>query len=218
MKKFLPIFLVCFAAVAFVVGCAPNGNGQATNNGVVYISPTSLFKGNTQILQPHLGLIGGCVDIKYKGKKKLLTATSELWENGKLTTTLNSLGTQIDGNFTGEISVSLKKDRLCNSNNSFREVVKISQNGGSCSSSLDDIPAYNPQDGSGPKELPGETQAIDNQHVAVWGLMSNKGPDSYYSNQESIEQMAKRVNWAFVLVISFSNQEPKPPHINGKPA
>ncbi|GBF33624.1 hypothetical protein DCCM_2730 [Desulfocucumis palustris] len=35
--------------------------------------------------------------------------------------------------------------------------------------------------------------------------MAEKGATATYSNDESIEEMAKRVDWAFVLKVSFSD-------------
>jgi hypothetical protein len=198
------------AALMFLVGCSTDAKNVSSENGVVYISPSTLFKGDTKILQPHLGIIGGCVEVKYKGTKKFIRVSSELWENGEQKSTVGVLDSKIDGSFNGDVSVSLRDEGSDNPSHSFKDVLEISQNGG-YASLTGIVPGFSSQYGSGPKELSGMIKVNDNQKIAVWGLMAEKTPNISFANNESVEEMARKVDWAFVLKISFLDKEPSSP-------
>ncbi|WP_104371997.1 hypothetical protein [Desulfocucumis palustris] len=204
MRRLFSLFTLLIILTMFLSGCNTNENKANSNKGIVYIYPSNLFKGDTKILQPHLDIIGGCVKIQYKGTKKFIGTSIELWENGKIKSTLNPFYSKIDGTFDGEVSVSLRDEGPDNASSSFKEVTEISQNGG-YSSSTCIIPRFSSSYQYGPKELSGSKEVTDNEATAVWGLMAEKGATATYSNDESIEEMAKRVDWAFVLKVSFSD-------------
>ncbi len=78
---------------------------------------------------------------------------------------------------------------------------------GACSAYID---KYTPTDRAcGPKQLPEPVVVRDGREVAVWRYMvGNKSGIS--SGEESITEMAKRVEWAFVLKVRIGKDQGNP--------
>jgi hypothetical protein len=99
MKKICGLLLIVLTlASMLIVGCSKEAKLKESTmpaNGIIRISPSTLFEGDTKKLEPHLGLISGCVNVKYSGPKKFIQTSYEIWEEGKLKKTSYSVGSLI---------------------------------------------------------------------------------------------------------------------------
>lgn len=166
------------------------------------MTPSKLFEGNAKKLEPHLDMITGCISVKYKGKKESLCLKYEIWENGKLKESQNTLATSIRNNeFTGEVSISLKDiigTDLVKSDSMIMKTI-ISEDNGYVSSTKY-IERFK-EHGYAPVEIHGELNVIDSEELSVWGLTSNKG--SYSNGGKGVEDEVKTADWGLILKLYF---------------
>jgi len=208
MRRYLFVFVAFLLVAVFLTACSTveesTGQAPVLEKNKVLIEPSSLFEGDTKKLEPHLGWSTGAVKVKYQGDKKILNVSCETWEKGKLVQTFGSLGAGIEGSFDGEVSVSLKDDDGAGQNRYLATIVVSDKQG--YSSSKVYVPKFNESATSStatsPKPLSAPIEVSDEQTTAVWGLMAGEGTNISRSD-ESIEAMAQRVEWAFVLKLSF---------------
>jgi hypothetical protein len=191
----LPLTLVLFLSA----GCAREPAAPAPSVTTIHIKPSELFKGELKRIEPHLSLTCGCVHLDYEGPQINLRLEVEVWINGKLTK--RSDFQQGTWNGSGDASISIKNVIDKDGKEKLQVITVLQSEGISLSStSKVDLPVLK-EAGYGPKTL---AEAIDlpgAEPVAVWGYMGGKGSGNHRGN-ESIEEMAKRVEWALVLKLS----------------
>lgn len=172
-----------------------------TSPGVVRLKPEPFFTGEIKRLEPHLGLTVAYYRVEYDGPPQWLKLETETWRDGKRQGG-GSMGTSLTG--PGELSVSLKEEDGP-SGTRYRSVVAlVGPNGQSSSSSTHPGPTVS---GSrGPKALTEPTDLLPGQPVAIWGWMAGEQRLSFNGN-ESIEDMAKRVPWAFIVRARLGKEE-----------
>lgn len=170
-------------------------------SGVVRISPSALFEGDTKKLEPHLGIISGCVKLKYSGPEKFIKMAYEIWENGSLKKSSNSLGVSVDKGYDGEISISLKDE----SSDKSKQIKRLTIVMNGCSSTSDDpdinIPDYAARK---PIMISKTMEVTDDKETAIWGYAAYK--NGSFRPEESIEEDAKKADWAFVVKVSFDEK------------
>lgn len=151
-----------------------------------------------------MGLITGCAKIKYNGDKDFIGCKYQIWENGKVTQTNGIFSMRIDGEFDGEISMSLKQlinNELEQSEDMIMTTAMGNENG--YSSSVKYLKRFDSDYGYSPCELTDEIVTTDDTEISVWGLMASD--DEVYSQEESIEKTAEKMDWALVLQIYFKD-------------
>lgn len=175
-------------------------------NGIIRISPSSLFEGDTKKLEPHLDLISGCVKIKYSGPKKYMSTSYEIWEEGKLKKTSALLyGSLIEKNYDGEVSISLKNKSSDDLDPKYKLTI-ANENGSGAFSFVPEITI--PLDGGRrPLTIMKDTEVSDNNKVAVWGYATYKDGIIQSSLDKGIEESAKEASWAIVFKIYMSNED-----------
>lgn len=204
LKKICVYLLLILVSSLSIVGCSKVTGVKEDNmpaNGIIRISPSSLFEGDAKKLEPHLGLISGCVKVKYNGSKKYMNATYEIWEEGKIKNSSHLMGTSIEKNYDGEISMSLKNESPDDTKQFYR--VTVATNGAATTKIVPDIVI--PDAGRSPRNINKAIDISDDKEIAVWGYVAQKG-NSYYQDEESIEESAKKANWAFVIKISMNDE------------
>ncbi|WP_434511722.1 hypothetical protein [Desulfitobacterium sp. AusDCA] len=176
MKKiWVFIFLITILALS-TVGCS---QATTTNedimpkDGIIRISPSSLFEGDTKKLEPHLGLISGCVKVKYSGPKKYMNTIYEIWEEGKLKKSSGLLlGSLLGKNYDGEVSISLKNEATNDLNPKYR--LTVADGNGSSYTLLPEIDMML-DGGRRPLTISKDIEISDDNKIAIWGYADYKG-------------------------------------------
>jgi hypothetical protein len=194
--KLISIILIVALAL---IGCSKT---EITEENTVKVTSSKLFEGEAKKLEPHMGLISGCAKIEYKGEKQFIGCKYEIWEDGEITETSDIFSTRIDGEFSGEISVSLRQlinNELERSEDMIMTTAIGNANG--YSSSTKYIKRFDINYGYSPYELTDEIVVADDAEIGVWGLMASD--DSVYRQEKSIEGTAEKTDWAIILKIYF---------------
>ena len=184
-----------------IIGCSKIAGIE---KGTVKVTHSDLFEGESKKLKPHMGLISGCVKVKYKGDKKFISCKYEIWENGEITETSGLFSKSIDGEFEGEVSISLKE--LINNDLEISEDMIMTTaigNESGYSSNRRYIKRFDKEYGYSPYDLTEEIIETDEAEIDVWGLMAED--DNIYSPKSSIQATAKEMDWAIVLKIYFED-------------
>lgn len=184
-----------------IIGCSKIAGIE---KGTVKVTRSDLFEGESKKLKPHMGLISGCVKVKYKGDKKFISCKYEIWENGEITETSGLFSKSIDGEFEGEVSISLKE--LINNDLEISEDMIMTTaigNESGYSSNRRYIKRFDKEYGYSPYDLTEEIIETDEAEIDVWGLMAED--DNIYSPKSSIQATAKEMDWAIVLKIYFED-------------
>jgi len=203
MKRICVFSLLVLVLSLSVVGCSKATGIKEDNmpaNGIIRISPSSLFEGDAKKLEPHLGLLSGCVKVKYSGPKKYINTAYEIWEDGKMKKSSAPLSTSIEKNYDGEVSVSLKNE----STDDIKQVYRLTVAANSASSSGIVPEIVFPDGGRSPRNIDKVIEISDDKEIAVWGYVVQK--DMVILNEESIEESAKKASLAFVFKISMSDK------------
>jgi hypothetical protein len=206
------IFVFCFVIVlsTSLFGCSKsNANKLATLN----VKPFDLFSGDAKKFQTFLGSMSGAIKLKYKGSKKSIKVSVEIWENGTKKETLDSFGGSIfqisksgENIFDGEYVISVKKQNDITNTNKTRYAVTsafIDKNG---STSYEmQIEADYQLAGSMPIVLNKEGLDIsENDDIAVWGMQATD--KNSMQTVDLTPEMLKRVRWAMIVKISLSDE------------
>ncbi|GMQ57273.1 hypothetical protein AN1V17_16680 [Vallitalea sediminicola] len=201
MIKKIKISVILLIIALVIIGCSKIAGIE---KGTVKVTRSDLFEGESKKLKPHMGLISGCVKVKYKGDKKFISCKYEIWENGETTETSGLFSKSIDGEFDGEVSISLKE--LINNDLEISEDMIMTTaigNESGYSSNRRYIKRFDKEYGYSPYDLTEEIIETDEAEIDVWGLMANG--DEVYNPKGSIEKTAKEVDWAIVLKIYFKD-------------
>lgn len=207
MKKiWVFIFLITILALS-TVGCS---QATTTNedimpkDGIIRISPSSLFEGDTKKLEPHLGLISGCVKVKYSGPKKYMNTIYEIWEEGKLKKSSGLLlGSLLGKNYDGEVSISLKNEATNDLNPKYR--LTVADGNGSSYTLLPEIDMVL-DGGRRPLTISKDIEISDDNKIAIWGYANYKGGIVVSSLDKGLEESAQEASWAIVFKIYMSNE------------
>jgi hypothetical protein len=173
--------------------------------GIVRVSSSDLFSGDLKRLEPHLGLTSGCVKLEYQGPMVKLKLEPEVWHKGKRERSMGGMGTTLSG--PSELSVSLGEATDGQGKPRYRMIAALSSSNGYVASTthVDAPQLKQPTSSRGPKGLARQTDLANGQSLAVWGYMAGEGANESRGD-ESVEEMAKRVEWALVLRITVGQQ------------
>ncbi len=178
------------------VGCAER---EELGKNKAEISPSSIFEGDSKKLQPHMDMITGCVEVKYKGDKKSIGVKYEIWENGEIKADHNATSKFIKNNeFDGTISISLRED--IREENKCKMKIFISDDKGFGGTTIP-VENFYKDSGYGPEELQEKIVINDSEEVVIWGLAAYKG--SFTSGGHSIEEEVKKADSGLVLKVYF---------------
>lgn len=188
--------IILLSSLLVFIGCTER---EEFENNQAKIIPGTLFEGDTKKLQPHLDMITGCVEVKYKGDKESIGAKYEIWENGEMKEANNITSRFIKNNeFDGRISISLKED--IRDENKCEMKTFISDDKGYGGSTIY-IESFYKDFGYGPEELHEETVINDDEEISIWGVSAYKG--SFASGGLNIEEEVKKSDWGLVLKVYF---------------
>lgn len=102
MKKSILVFM--FICVLLLISCQAS-NGKA----MVHISPDDLISDDLKVLEPHLDMYTGLVQLEYSGSKKNLKVSLERWESGRFKEIITSVSFHGEGEgYEMPISLSIK--------------------------------------------------------------------------------------------------------------
>lgn len=163
------------------------------------ISPSSIFEGDAKKLQPHMDMITGCVEVKYKGDKKGIGVKYEIWENGEIKADDNATSRFIKNNeFNGTISISLREDIREESKCKIKIFINDDKGLGGTTIPIEN---FYKDLSYGPKELQEKIVINDSEEVVIWGLAAYRG--SFTSGGHSIEEEVKKADSGLVLKVYF---------------
>ncbi|AMA72181.1 hypothetical protein ACH33_04470 [Aneurinibacillus sp. XH2] len=206
MKKFIfVILLIILLLSACSKPPSPTPNSEHTStikNNFLYISPTDLFEGDAAKFQAFLGPLSGAVKIKYKGNKRKLKSTIELWENGKKTQTIGGEETDIfskQGEFNGELAFSFQEETIEKTKPQYTVTSALIHEGGYSSSTFH-LNKNAQHHIHGIVNLKQDLAIADNADVAVWGIQAT---DENSISTSSPEQALKTAKWLLIVKISL---------------
>ncbi|MFO0969212.1 MAG: hypothetical protein U0793_26960 [Gemmataceae bacterium] len=193
-------FLAMMIAVGFLLWHAPSRSQEKkVDKGAILFAPSVLFRGELARIAPHLDLTAsGCVKIEYVGTKKIV-AELETWRDGKAKS--SALG-WIDAVAAGEVSYSVREVRDDEGKKRYR--FTLAAQGTTVQKNVD-MPTVNLDLGVSSTNLDKQVPTKDDATVAVWVMTAGRGSD--HTRRESIEERARRVEWALVLRITVMKSE-----------
>ncbi|MDM8533249.1 hypothetical protein QUF55_00980 [Clostridiaceae bacterium HSG29] len=213
MKKIILIVLISI----FLVGCNSSNEVKKDNellNGNFIITPSTMFKSDEmKVLEPHLNLRTGCVEIQYNGEKKWLSTKYEIWENGELQNSHENFAVSIinnkkdnDFDYNGSISISINDYLISDDFHILSDMTMITAIDGSSSKKI--IQRYDEKYSSSIFNLKEQIEVNDTEEVAVWALIGIDDKNgSRYSPKSTIEETVKETDWALVLKVYFSDDK-----------
>jgi hypothetical protein len=207
VKRMLIIcFVIVLSTIAF--GCS---NSNPNKLAVLNVKPIDLFSGDAKKFQPFLGSMSGAVKMKYKGSKRSINETIEIWENGSKKETMKSgsiiqISKSGDYVFDSEFVISVKKQNDTTNANTTRYIVTsafIDQNGST--SYETQIVADSLLTSSMPIVLNNEGKNIsEDEEIAVWGMQATD--KNGMQTVDLSPEMLKRVRWAMIVKISLADE------------
>jgi len=195
---------------------------DAPSKAQLLIFSSELFTGDMKRLEPHFGLTAsGCfrLDRAVQGAPDLKKAVPlpvrvqlQRWEKGTPRADLSSLNFSFAD--TREVAISVRETPHPKEGARYRVTTTIISKCGSSSYMMEDVPMprlENELDSrfTTMRKLDKPVELKDNQSVAVWMLASEKGANKIVTDDESFEQVAKRVEWALVLSVSLGKSKEK---------
>jgi hypothetical protein len=209
-RRIFVITLFLPAALA-AAGCSRIGKTATAEHEDIstidIVRPAELFRGNDlKRLEPHLGLTSGCVAVEMKKGEWTVQPTLEVWTSGKPGEP-HKLGRS--SGEAREVSISFREIKNEHDQSRLKITVVFKTDNSSAAHQIEldgpKLPDKKMPDGKTsashsfmPKPLPKEIRIKDESGAAVWGYMGSVG-DHLFMGDESIENMAKRVEWALVL-------------------
>lgn len=190
------MFCITLALLLVLVGCT---KVNEVGDNQIIISPSSLFEGDAKRLQPHMDMITGCVEAKYKGNKESICVKYEIWENGKIKEVAEGVSSFIENNeFDGTVSISLKED--IDDETMLSMKLFITDDDG-CVGITRSIESFDKKSSYGPEELQEDKVINDNQEITVWGLSTYKG--TYTTGGGDIVEEIERADWGLLIKVYF---------------
>lgn len=190
MKRYMILLLVC---IVVFTGCV-----DSTQSNQAVITPDTLFNNeDLKKLEPHLDLITGCVKLTYKGSKKDFKIFYEIWKDGEMVETHDTIAfAGIDDKHFEEslISVSIKKV------NTGKHRMKLLVSGAMTSPELDIPDEYSYQ----AVNLSNKAYEDDSEDIVIWGMVGHKvdgEPITFYVND--ISKTLQSGDIAVILKIRF---------------
>jgi hypothetical protein len=166
-----------------------------------------LFRGDTERIAPHLGLTAsGCLEVQFGSKKQPIFLRFVVWHNGKAVRTQDAL--IADLHRPTEITFSLKEESVAPRSGLpaaelaaegqavYHAIVAIPGQTGSCWFKMPVLKTDLGLTCSQTAQIP--TVLKEGQEFDFWGMYAGDGAGSS-SGEESLEEKAKRVEWAIVL-------------------
>jgi RNA polymerase sigma factor (sigma-70 family) len=175
------------------------------------LSPSDLFAGELKRLEPHFGLAAsGCfkLDRTVKGLPEGTTLPRQpvqvhlqLWENGKARSVSSMTPTLSE---RAELSISVREVPHMKEGVRYRVTTSLGSRGGN-SFTTEDVPLPKRKNELESRfmtvrKLDQALEIKDRRPITLWVLACEKGGSKIEAN-ESLEQLAKRVEWALVLSI-----------------
>jgi len=174
---------------------------KAKNQEFIHIEPSSLFKGDAKVLEPHLNMMGGAVRLSFEGENKYIHTKIEIWENGKVKDSRGLFTTYVLKNsFDGEASISLRDD--VHDEKLFDMITAVGDNGFSSSKSFVDKP--DAEMSYSTNRLNEDKTVSFGEETAIWALIGDK--EGILTNGD-IEESAKEADWALVYKIIVDEKE-----------
>lgn len=193
-KKILLVFLISIALV--LSAC-----GEEIESNSVKVTPSELFQGDTIRLKPHMNMISGCVQAKYRGSKENMGLKYEIWEEGRLEIERDILSSPIEENeFDGEISISIKNISPSSSISNSMEMTTVIRTEEGYSSISGPIEKFNQEYGHSPQELQSEISVGEDEEIVIWGLVAG---DKLSSGGEDIQDSVEGSKWGLVVKLKF---------------
>lgn len=215
-RSLAALTVVSLILVSCQPDCDPPAKADAPPAGVsVQLLP--LFRGDMQRIEPHLGLSSSaCLNVDPHGKKIPLFLHFLVWHNGKVVRNQYMNPTQVEE--ATEITFSLKEELVLpgqkilgeaydGKGQVYRAVVALP---GQSSSSFFVRPVLKENAaGVGPmyQKKPKAADLKEGQDFDFWGLFAGDGDIGRTSGEETLEEKAKRVEWAIVLRLSLQDYE-----------
>lgn len=219
-EKAFAFFVI--VTVLLFSGCSRSNNKLDVSNtmpeqtnsmpelGIVELTPSELFDDNLKKLEPHLGIISGCVHIKYSGPKNHLSTKYEIWENGEIVESKGSMGVSFGDVLDSDFSISLKNVSHDNEEEIFRLTTVIHKIGSTSHIDKDiKIPKFTKHLGRAiaraPRAIREIKQISDEEEIAVWAYTAAES----FRSGGTIQDAVQKAKWAFVYKIKFSDLEEK---------
>ncbi|WDV48053.1 hypothetical protein PV797_10235 [Clostridiaceae bacterium M8S5] len=194
--------IICVLLIS--VSCS---HKETISSKILSITQGNLFKGELKELGPHLQFLGTTsVSIDYKGDKKKLSCSYEIWSDGELLEK-NGICTKIlsEDGFDGEVSISLKdliNNDLERSDYLMMTVVISEENGHVRSTKF--INRYDKNLSSGPISLQDNIETNnDSEQIPIWTYIADDG--DFYVEKHDMDEVAVNHKWTLLIKIKFSN-------------
>lgn len=204
--------LGAIGALATLV-CLIPGDGLAqrrAEDATIHVIPSELFTGELARLEPHLGLTTVCVKLERRGSDEpfFLEMKLEYWAEGKSVPGGSVLVRLKDDS---EIAISLTDQPVTGPDGKPKYRLTIAGAEGTSRQWID-IPQTKGDEkgmnGSASRRLD-KTVALGEKPLAIWGYMKGRGTNQF-SSEETIEEMARRVEWALTMKFVRLNKSPFP--------
>jgi hypothetical protein len=207
-------WLLCLVFGMAIVLCAC-GIQETVKPATLRVEPVDLFAGDAKKFQPFLGEMSGSVKLKYDGEKKVLRATAEIWENGRKTKELGSIGSSIlntDENskkFEGEFIVSLKNQQSdaqsgSEARTSYTATVSFYQYDGSSSTVTFQVDAPTKHTSKMEVRLDKPLEAAETEQVAVWGMQATD--ENVMRTIDFTPESLKNAKWVIVIKVGLADE------------
>ena len=184
-------------------GDSPGQEKKAAGADEAKYVPSELFKGELARIAPHLGLTDyGAVEISFPGEK-VFGYGLEIWKNGK------PLPMQYASHWpfkASEVTFSIREIKDDDGKNKYQ--LTIASPGSKITMPAADVPSLGPgaaANASRYMRLSREVRVKDGAPASVWILCAGKG--TFEGHDESMEDLAKRVEWAAILKFRVVNRD-----------
>jgi len=180
---------------------APDQEASDSPSRVLRVSPSELFTGDLNRLEPHLNFASsGCVKFETPNQMQDIGFETEVWEQGKART-LNEYTPHAQK--PDSASFSLREITDAKGQRKFHYVEAVSAKGSSVSVTTErDMPECYSNSVHYTKKLSEPRELNEGDKLAVWAfVIPMHKADSSFTHFESIEEAAKAAQWAFVVKV-----------------
>jgi hypothetical protein len=173
--------------------------------GEIKISSTKFFNKETALLSQHLGLVTGATEVEYNGPSLKISKGYEIWHNGVVIKPAQfDVSISNNDRLPAIFSFSLKDISEYTENPKYEiRYGHKGENGSGTSTHVIDKPKLSTSSIGGYLKTINPQTILNNKNgFRFFGYMVGKGSESR-SGSESILAAAKRVEWAFVVIIKI---------------